>query len=261
MVYAAGMSEDPERAQEPDDADGAVPADAGGSRPRRPREPLFNLPPVVLALGGICVLVHLVRVYVLTPEQDYALLVRTAFLPIRYTGGYEPDVWAVASPVTYAFLHGGWMHLLLNMIWFATFGSPLANRLGGARMLAFWIVTGIGAVLMHFVVHPFDDVPVIGASGSISGMMGAAARYGFRIDRSQGRGIFAGALLPVGTALRSRGVLSFLVVWFVINLVTGLVGLMPDQDAPIAWEAHVGGFLAGFLGIGLFDRPPPDDEV
>lgn len=256
MVYAAEMSEEDKRSENVDPHGEAEEAAARGLYAGPAREPLLNLPPVVAALAGTCVLVHLVRLYVLTPEQDFELLVRAAFVPVRYSGGYDLDVWAFTSPVTYAFLHGGWMHLVLNLIWFAAFGSPLANRLGAPRMLAFWIVTALGAALAHFAVHPFGAVPVIGASGAISGMMGAAARYGFRIDRSRGRGIFAGALLPVSTALRSRGVISFLVVWFLINLATGLVGFMPNQEASIAWEAHIGGFLVGFLGIGLFDRPP-----
>ena len=99
-----------------------------------------------------------------------------------------------------------------------------------------------------------DQAPLIGASGAISGMMGAAARFGFRIDRSHGRAAFAGAPLPIVECLRSRSVVTFLAIWMVINLVTGLVGFAPGVDDQIAWEAHVGGFLAGFLGIDWFVR-------
>jgi membrane associated rhomboid family serine protease len=88
-------------------------------------------------------------------------------------------------------------------------------------------------------------------------MMGAAARFGFRIDRSSGRAAFAGAPLPFVRVFRSRAVVTFLAVWMVINLATGLVGFAPGVEGQIAWEAHIGGFLAGFLGLRLFDRPPP----
>ncbi len=80
--------------------------------------------------------IHVLRVYVLTADQNIDVIVRGAFIPIRYTGGYELDVYAFTSPVTYSLLHGGWPHLAVNMIWLAAFGSPLANRLGVWRFVA-----------------------------------------------------------------------------------------------------------------------------
>lgn len=221
--------------------------------PEEPRrEPVFNIPPVVLAAIAICVGVHLVRVYLLSADQDLDLLIRTAFVPIRYSGAFDLDIYAFTSPVTYAFLHGGFAHLAVNMVWLAAFGSPLANRLGALRFSLFWVVTGIAAVALHFVLHHLDQAPLVGASGAISGMMGAAARFGFRMDRSQGRAAFLGEPLPISVVLRSRSVVTFLGAWMIVNLITGLVGFTPGVDSPIAWEAHVGGFLAGFLGIRLF---------
>ncbi|MDX8537368.1 rhomboid family intramembrane serine protease [Mesorhizobium abyssinicae] len=222
--------------------------------PEPRREPMFNLPPVVLAVIGICVVVHLIRVYALTDDQDFALLVRAAFIPVRYSGRYDLDVYAFTSPFTYAFLHGGLAHLLINMVWLAAFGSPLANRYGALRFALFFGATGLAAVALFFALHPLEQTPLVGASGAISGMMGAAARYGFRVDRSSGHAAFAGAPLPIGAVLRSRGVMTFLGVWMVINLVTGLVGFAPGIDGQIAWEAHIGGFVAGFFGVRVFDR-------
>jgi membrane associated rhomboid family serine protease len=237
--------------------------DASRAEPLRgPSEPIFNIPLVVLLIVAICAGTELVRAYLLTPEQDFELLVRAAFVPIRYSGDYRIDLWAFTSPVTYAFLHGGFAHLILNMIWFLAFGSPLANRLGVLRFVLFWVATSLGAVALHYAVYPLGQAPLVGASGAISGMMGAAARYGFRIDRSSGRGVFGGALLPVAVALRMRSVVTFLAVWFAINLLTGLVGFVPNmEDASIAWEAHIGGFLTGFFGVGAFDRKPPPRDA
>jgi membrane associated rhomboid family serine protease len=218
------------------------------------REPAFNLPGIVLAAIAICAIVHLVRVYTLDFEQDLELLIRTAFIPIRYSGQFDIDVYAFSSPFTYAFLHGDFAHLAINMIWLAAFGSPLANRLGAARFAAFWAFTGLAAAGLHYLLHPLDQSPLVGASGAISGMMGAAARFGFR---KAGKAAFTGALLPISLVLRMRGVLTFLVIWMAINLVTGLVGFAPGVEDRIAWEAHVGGFLAGFFGVRLFDRQPP----
>jgi membrane associated rhomboid family serine protease len=240
------MSQSPPEPSE-DEQDGA---------PER-REPAFNLPGIVLAAIAICAIVHLVRVYALDFEQDLELLIRTAFIPIRYSGQFEIDIYGFSSPITYAFLHGNFAHLAINMIWLAAFGSPLANRLGAARFAAFWAVTGLAAAGLHYLLHPLDQSPLVGASGAISGMMGAAARFGFRVDRAAGKSVFAGELLPISLVLRMRGVLTFLVIWMAINLVTGLVGLAPGVEDRIAWEAHVGGFLAGFFGVRLFDRQPP----
>jgi membrane associated rhomboid family serine protease len=228
-------------------------SDAGGAPGEAPRrEPVFNMPPVIVALIAICAAVHLVRVYLLDPDLFYLVLVHGAFIPLRYSGGIAFGLDWFTSPITYAFLHGSAAHIALNMIWLAAFGSPLAGRLGTGRFLLFWVLTGLAAAGLHYVLHSTDPSPLIGASGAISGMMGAAARFGFRIDRSQGKAVFGGPVLPIGAVLRSRGAVTFLAVWFVINLVTGLVGLAPGVGDQIAWEAHIGGFVAGFFGIRLF---------
>lgn len=224
---------------------------------QRRREPILNLPGVVTVLIAICVVVHLVRAYVLGPGGDMAVLARFAFIPIRYTSDMPLDVYGIVSPLTYAFLHGGVAHLAVNMIWLAAFGSPLANRIGTAQFLLFWAATVLGAVFLHFVLHPYDTSPLVGASGAISGMMGAAARFGFRISRMQGKAAFAGPVLSLPMVFRSRMAVMFLVVWMAVNLVVGLssgAGGSPQ----IAWEAHIGGFLVGFFFIRAFDRKRPD---
>lgn len=227
------------------------------AEPQR-REPVFNIPAIVLAIIGACVAVHLVRVYLLSPAQDDGLLIRAAFIPLRYWAIYYGelplDIYAFTTPLTYAFLHGNFTHLIVNMIWMVAFGPPLANRLGPWRFALFFAVTALAAVALHYALHPLDPAPLVGASGAISGMMGAAARFSFRIDRSFGKPAFAGAPLPFREVLRSRSAMTFLGVWMVINVVTGVVGFAPGVENQIAWEAHIGGFLAGFLGIRLFDR-------
>ena len=222
-----------------------------------PREPVFNIPGAVLLMIALCVGVHLVRLYGLSEEQDISMLVRAAFIPIRYSGDYFFDIYAVTSTVTYAFLHGGWTHLIVNMVWLAAFGSPLANRLGLLRFLAFWVATAWGAVALHYALHAGSQIPLVGASGAISGMMGAAARFGFNIDRSWGPGRFSGPPLTIVESLTSRTVIVFLVVWMAVNLMSGLGYLTPDDMGAVAWEAHVGGFLVGFLLIGLFGESRP----
>ena len=87
--------------------------------------------------------------------------------------------------------------------------------------------------------------------------MAAAARFGFRTNRSAGKAAFDGPVLPIAIVLRSRGVVIFLAVWMIINLATGLLGFAPGVDGQIAWEAHIGGFLCGLLIFGAFDRGRP----
>lgn len=220
------------------------------------REPVFNLPGIVVVLIAICAGIHLARVTMFDLDRELWLLVRFAFVPIRYTGGYDVDIYAFVAPWSYAFLHGGVAHLVVNMIWLAAFGSPLANRIGTVRFLLFWLVTSLAAIGLHFILHAYENIPVVGASGAISGMMGAAARYAFRIDRASGRPAFAGGVLPVLQVFRSRATVTFLVVWFAINLAMGLAPGIAGAEGGIAWEAHIGGFLAGFFLVRLFDRSP-----
>ncbi|MCR5860068.1 rhomboid family intramembrane serine protease [Mesorhizobium sp. J428] len=241
---------DSDRTEQSAEAPDAMPSGRGG------REPLFNLPGVVIVFIILCVGIHLARVYVLTPQQNYELILNGAFFPVRYTGGYDLDVYAFTSPFTSSLLHAGWMHLILNMVWMAAFASPLATRIGVVRFVLFWCFATVGSLLLHFAARPDDMVPVIGASGAISGMMGAAARFGFRVDRSHRLPIFAGPRLSLGETLRSRAVLIFLGVWLAINFAAGAGLDLSGSEGSIAWEAHIGGMLAGLFGIGLFDRLP-----
>lgn len=218
------------------------------------REPVFNLAGVVVGIIAICAGVHLMRMFLLSDEQNMWVILRFAFFPARYTGGYDLDAYAFLAPVTYSLLHGSVAHLAVNVVWLAAFGSPLANKLGTGRFVAFWIATALGAVFLHFVLHPSDLVPLVGASGAISGMMGAAARFAFRIDRASGRPAFGGPVLGIAEVFRSRQAVTFLAVWMVVNLVTGLGFGTPDMESQIAWEAHIGGFLVGFFCLPLFDR-------
>lgn len=232
--------------------------DSPFGEPVRRREPVFNLPPVVTALIVLCAGIHAIRMWLLSPQQDLGVLVRFAFFPLRYSGDYAPDIYAFLAPVTYSLLHGGLAHLGVNMIWLAAFGSPLANRIGAARFLLFWVLTSLAAVGLHYLLHSGDGVPVVGASGAISGMMGAAARFGFRIDRRDGRAAFGGPILSIPAVFTSRMAVTFLAVWFVVNLAMGLGSGTAEDGGSIAWEAHIGGFLAGFLLIRAFDpRPRP----
>lgn len=225
------------------------------------RAPAINLPPAVLWLAIAFICVHAVR-YLLSESADNYVLLAFAFLPERYgevarllPGGLAARFW---SPVTYAFLHADILHLLVNVVWMASFGSALARRFGSARFLLLALLSAVAGAGAHYLFHTGDGGIVIGASGAVSGMMAGAARFAF----SPG-GPLAGpasaqsyrvSAKPIGAVLRDRRALAFIVIWFAVNLLFGLSsGLIPGVAGPIAWQAHIGGFLAGLLLFPLFD--------
>ena len=182
-----------------------------------------------------------------------------AFIPARYDasllasgglpGGLGAQAWTF---VTYAFLHGSWAHLGFNSIWFLPFGAALARRFGTARFLAFFVVTAAAGALIHLLTHAGSLFPVIGASAAISGAMAAAMRFAFQRGGPLGfwrhgdDEAYRVPALPLTGVLRDPRVLAFLVVWFGINLIFGAAPVsLTGDDAPVAWEAHIGGFLAG----------------
>lgn len=225
-------------------------------------EPIFNIPGVVIALIAICVAVYVYQNYLISEEQNFAFIRDYALIPARFLiGNGFADPASLFTLVSYSVMHGGIEHIVVNMIWLAAFGSPLAGRIGTGRMIAFWIVTSVLAGLTHYALYPESVTPLVGASGAISGMMGASARYGFRRVNFGRRAEFAGPLLPIGLTLTLKPVLTFVGIWFLINIVTGLYTTGGGGLSGIAWEAHIGGFIAGFFGIALFDQPRSYDAV
>jgi len=158
------------------------------------------------------------------------------------------------------FLHGGWMHFLGNMLFLWIFGDNVEDRLGHARYLVFYLLSGYAATLGHFLSSPSSAVPAIGASGAISGVLGA---YLFlhpkaRIQTLIFFGFFARlTLVPAWV---------FLPLWFLIQLFSGLASLgapNAQEGGGVAFFAHIGGFVAGpallfLLGGGRRPRQPSE---
>jgi membrane associated rhomboid family serine protease len=136
-------------------------------------------------------------------------------------------------------------------------GTPVARRFGALRFTSLFVLGALAGALMHLAVHPAGVAPLIGASASVSACMGAAARFVF--DPLARRGAAAPRLRE---SLRNRTVISFTLGWFIANAMSGF-GANPSvlANASIAWEAHIGGFLLGFLAFALFDRPQEIPEA
>lgn len=233
------------------------------------RQPVFNLPGVVVVILAVLVLIQGVRAYLLSPDTDFVFILTFAFIPARLTepailgaipGGAGASIW---SFITYAFIHGDWSHLIFNGLWLAAFGSPLAWRFGTLRFLLFSALGAVGGAALHLAVHPQSVVPMIGASAAVSAYMAGACRFIFtaggplRTFQGPGAAVFRQPAAPLTVALRDSRVLVFLAVWFGLNLI---FGLLPDggglTSGAIAWEAHIGGFLVGLLLFSRFDPVP-----
>ncbi|WP_421995192.1 rhomboid family intramembrane serine protease [Reyranella sp.] len=196
-------------------------------------ERAINLPPAVLWLIVLNVAVQLVRGLLDTPE-DESIILTFGLVPAAYTGGGGDLLSLLAAPITYQFLHGGWLHLGINMVTLAAFGAPIERLLGARRFVLFYLSAGIVAGFVHVLINPGAGDPVIGASGAVSGVFGAVLmlmRYVGSLT----------SLYPVAG------------VWIAVNVFFGIFGGTPGAgDAEVAWAAHIGGFVYGLLAIRFF---------
>ena len=235
----------------------------------KPSEPIFNVPAVVIATVVVLVGVHLFRMLVLTSGQD-ELFVRTfAFIPARYfggglgsealPGGFGADLWTF---FTYAFLHADLLHIGLNLAWLIPFGTALARRFGAWRYTAFMLVTAAAGALAHLASYPDAEVPMIGASAAISGAMAAAMRFVFQKhgpletwrDGPRNSEAYRIPAVPLLATFRDPRLLLFLAVWMGLNALFGLGAVsFGEAGQQLAWQAHIGGFLAGLVLFGAFD--------
>ncbi|MGH6849530.1 MAG: rhomboid family intramembrane serine protease [Methylocella sp.] len=266
---------------------------------RRKRERIFNLPPVVLWIVALLAAIEGLS-QLLSPEAYLEFLRRFAFVPGRFTFAFDPGRVSLAlhsitddaelraqaaafflgdgkpqwwTPLTYAFLHGGWLHVGINSLWFAAFGSAVARRFGAPRFLLFCAIAAVAGAAMHYVTHMTDLQPVVGASAAVSGVMAAAVRFVFQPGAPLGESLgfaepadegmaYRQAALPLREILFNRGAISFLFFWFLTNLLFGAIPVpLGITDATVAWEAHIGGFLVGLLAFRWFDPPAPPAAV
>jgi membrane associated rhomboid family serine protease len=236
-------------------------------QPRRER--MLNVPAAIVVLLAVLGLVQLLLMFVLTAEQTTEFLLLFAFIPARYDfsvlsdvawpGGWPADIWTF---VTYALIHANLTHLIFNAVWLLAFGSPVARRFGPLRFTAFMAMTAAAGAAAHLATHFGELLPMVGASAAISGAMAAAARFAFQRggplemwrDRAEASRVPAA---PLSVSLRDARVIAFLLVWFGVNILFGVFSMgMPSVEQAIAWQAHIGGFLAGLLAFAAFDPVP-----
>jgi membrane associated rhomboid family serine protease len=224
-----------------------------------PRQPIFRSPAVVMWLIGGLAALHLARIS--RPEdQADALVYEFGLYPLRYSRAFLEShmanpgtLWERAVPfVSYMGLHGNWTHLIINCLWLLAFGPIVARRFGSVLFLFFFLVCGLAAAAFYLALNWASPVPVVGASGAISGLMAAALRM------LPGQAPWATQSEAPLAPLFSRQILVFSAIWAAINVMTAVTGLgMGGEGALVAWQAHLGGFLAGLLLCPLFDSLRP----
>jgi membrane associated rhomboid family serine protease len=254
------------------------------------RQRIFNVPLVLIILVGLMLGIHLLR-QLLPLEQDIWALIHFGFVPGRFTYAFDPGriakVIAAArdadsmqgeidraflnngkplwwTPLTYVFLHANWAHVGFNSLWLVAFGAPVARRFGPQRFIAFCIGGAVAGALAHLVTHLNDLQPVIGASAVDAATMAAAVRFMFQPDAMFGSRAGVGderlphakPALSLPAVFTDSRAMTFLIFWFVTNFIFGIVsGPGNVGGGPVAWQAHVGGFLFGLLAFTFFDPP------
>ncbi|WP_370335594.1 rhomboid family intramembrane serine protease [Parvularcula marina] len=222
------------------------------------REPIISAPGVITALVLMNSLIFLAQNF-LPAGWIMPILDQLAFFPALFTAGMKSgaDPFGLALPIFgHIFLHADIIHIVFNMMWLIVFGTGVARRMGTdwgppserafrtGLFLTFYLICGLGGVLAYYLVQPDSPYPVIGASGAISGMMGAAMRFVVptrELQRDPTR------LAPIF----SRPIIVVTLAFVLMNLATA-IGLGAG-GYNIAWEAHLGGYFTGLLLFPLFD--------
>lgn len=196
-------------------------------------EPVLNMPPVTkwLLLGMLGI--HFFMAVIASPDLRDQIIQTLGFIPARLnTNTFDPL--ALLGMVTHIFLHGGWMHVIMNAFMLAAFGSGVEKWLGSRRMLILFVASALFGVAAHYILNTSSPYPMIGASGGLSGLFAAAIVMLNRGQREMGGRI---------------GILPFALIWIGLSIGFGMLG-GPDGSI-IAWAAHVGGFLGGFAALKL----------
>ena len=208
--------------------------------PLRSTERVYATAAVTATLIALNTVVFL---YQMTMDQE-------ALNQFVFTWGIVPDRLRIVTLLTSMFLHGGWLHLIGNMLFLWVFGRNVEDLIGGGRFLAFYILCGLAAAVVQVIANPYSRMPTIGASGAIAGVMGA---YLIKFPRAR-----IITLIPIFFFITTMEIpaVFLLLWWFGIQFLNGVgtLGATDYTGGGVAWFAHIGGFVTGMLLIRLF--PP-----
>jgi membrane associated rhomboid family serine protease len=211
--------------------------------PLRDINPTRRVPYVTYTFIAVNIAVFIYQYIVLTPTLNEALVLRHGVVPHYLLSGYGPSL---STPVTSMFMHGGLGHLMSNMWFLHVFGDNVEDALGRGRYLFFYLLTGIAAVVAHALIQPNSELPLVGASGAISGVLG-----GYVLLYPRARVV---TFVPIFFFFELPAVF-FILVWFGMQVLSGYGSLSSTETAGIAFFAHIGGFVAGVAFLLLGGRP------
>jgi len=210
--------------------------------------PSRTTPVVTILIIIVCFFVFLYEV-ILPPDLREIFISMFAVIPYEITHGVDvppPDpLTPYGNLISYQYLHGSWMHILGNMLFLWVFGDNVEDKLGKLKYFIFYTVCGIVAALIQVLVYPNSNIPLIGASGAISGVLGA---YAVLFPRAQIITLIFIFFLVDVVAVPAA---VWIAAWFMIQFISAMVSATHLSMGGVAWFAHIGGFIAGVLLVKL----------
>ena len=205
--------------------------------PRRDDRPTYTAPIVTTLLIIACSLVFIFELLL----DDYS---RNHFMTLY---GVVPAHLRLQSLLTSMFLHGGWSHIIGNMLFLWAFGKSLEDAMGHSKFLGFYLSCGVLSALVHIAINFYSRVPTVGASGAIAGVMGA---YLLKFPRANIRTLVFVLVFVTTADIPAAFILGY---WFLIQLSSGYGSIAHTSvsEAGVAWFAHIGGFVAGMVLVKL----------
>ena len=212
--------------------------------------PRINTPIVTWSIIGVCVLVFFWQLSLGANGGEIAVY-QFGMIPARLfgTATFDPELAAVpawSTVFTSMFMHGGWMHLGFNMLFLWIFGDNVEDSMGHVRYLVFYLACGVAAALAQAVVNPESAIPMVGASGAISGVLGA---YLLLHPRATVRTVI---FLGIFVTMMHLPALIVLGLWFLMQLASA--AFSSSGEPGVAFWAHVGGFVAGMALVPFFKK-------
>ena len=216
--------------------------------PLKDDNPTRSFPLITLLIIGVNVLIH-ISLMPLSPEAHKTVVYQFGFIPRDlFAGGGEGGLFPViATLFSSMFLHGSFMHLAGNMLYMWIFGNNIEDIMGKFRFLLFYLLCGLGGAILQGILKPTSGIPMIGASGAISGVMGA---YLIKFPRVRVSVLFFFFMFIQIIKVPASVVLGF---WIFFQIIMGL-GSIGAKGGGVAFFAHIGGFAAGILLLKLFER-------
>lgn len=227
------------------------------------RRRIFNSPGIVLFVAALNVAAFALVLFM--PQSVIRVIVDAAAVsPVRFIQGLREGDGALSvfpPLITHMFVHAGFAHLLINTFFFLALGSPVARRMGAANalrsfralfaallFLTFYLLSGVFGALAYIAGHAAEHSLLVGASGGVSGLLGAVARFAFN------RSTLFGPEHAKFSPLTSANVIGLSAIIVLTNVAFGLFGGAATGGADIAWEAHLGGYFFGLVFYPLFER-------